>query len=408
MFADNALLMIDEKYEANKSKFKNEYEDIYSRFLTMAAKSKLPELAPKDYEALQKGPEQISIGLLANAINRVERRKDELSFDRTSMNQLVSDVESLAKRLDESYIYLDDAFKFLKTDDPRFKDGRAFFPGRKFSIPINKEEVLANDILNEEQQKDIVDEIKFEFAGRRGISKNSVMILDLINEVNKDGWKRPVYFAITASRDVFMDLDKYLHREGLAYRLLPALGDENDLFSGNVDADKMYDNVMNKFKWGNIEDPDVYLDENNLRMLTNMRYTFATLSNALIEKGKKDSALEVLDKCMELIPNDIAAFNGAIVPLIQLYYRMDQPEKANQIVRTFVNSLDRELAYYDKLRSAKPAKFSLSVNDYNMASRNLFSMFQIANSFDQDDIVMDITEIIRKYDSSFPGTMMYQ
>ena len=408
MFADNALLMIDEKYEANKSKFKNEYENIYNRFLSMAAKSKLPVLAPKDYEALQKGPEQISIGLLANAINRVERRKDELDFDRAGMKQLVADVESLAKRLDESYIYLDDAFKFLKTDDPRFKDGRAFFPGRKFILPINKEEVLASGILNDAQKEDVVDEIKFEFTGRRGVSKNSLMILDLINEVNKEGWDRPVYFAVTASRDVFMDLDKYLHREGLAYRLLPALGDENDLFSGNVDAEKMYNNVMNKFRWGNIDDPDVYLDENNQRMLTNIRYTFSTLANALLEAGKKDSAVQVLDKCMELMPNERSPYNAAIVPLIQLYYRLDQNDKANEIVKTFVSSLDRELAYYDKLRQAKPSKFSLSGNDYNMASRNLFSMFQIANSFGQDQVMKEITDIIRKYDSSFPGTMMYQ
>ena len=67
----------------------------------------------------------------------------------------------------------------------------------------------------------------------------------------------------------------------------------------------MFQNLMHEFRWGNIDDPDVYLDENNRRMLTNFRYTFASLAGALIGENKIDSARQVLDKGMELMSNRV-------------------------------------------------------------------------------------------------------
>lgn len=397
-FADNTLLLLDEKYRANKRFFENEYAELYSRFLTLAAKSKLPELAPKDYSELKKGHEAISFQNFANAIGKVSRQSDELGFNSAEVESLINDVESFAKRIDPAHMPLDAALNFLVSNNPGFKDGRYFFPGRKFVIEVDTAAVKAQGFMTPEQEASIVTEMKFELTGRRGLPKNSLMILDLINNVNKGDWARPVYFAITASKENFLDLEPYLHREGLGYRLMPATGTNNDLFAGSVSTDIMYENVMNKFRWGNIEDPDVYLDENNLRMLTNFRYTFSTLANALLEEGRKDSALAVADRCMELMPMERVGYNAAIMPLIQIYYSLGEFEKANSISLEFGKMMEAELYYYEDLMNDKPTEFSLSANDYRFASRNLMSLFSISNSFNQVELSQQLMEMMSNHD----------
>src|SRR6185436_9091850 len=101
------------------------------------------------------------------------------------------------------------------------------------------------------------------------LMKNDLMILDLLAHNN---WKRPVYFATTVGTENFLNLDDYFQLEGLAYHLVPVKAEKAGEagFRGTVAPDLMYDNVMNKFRWGNMKDKRVYLDENNLRMTTNL------------------------------------------------------------------------------------------------------------------------------------------
>ena len=341
-------------------------------------------------------------------MGKIARNEKELNIDSEKLSAIIQDIESLAKRIDQAHLPLNDALNFILTDDPRFQDGRYFFPSRKFVIKVDTAAVIEKGILNEDQLNNITDEIRFEISGRRGLPKNNLMILDLINQINLDNWERPVYYALTGSRDNLMNLEKFLHREGLAYRVLPAGGSENDLFAGTVDTDKMYNNLMNKFRWGNIEDPDVYLDENNLRMMSNFRYAFAALSNALLEEAKKDSALMVLDRCMELMPNDRIPFNSAIIPVIQIYYNLGEFEKANDISRVFANTSDQSLTYYDALRLEKPGKFGLSSNEYQLASRNLMSLIQLANSYEQNDYANELIEMISNHENSLRNAFPMQ
>ncbi len=408
MLGKNTLTLLDQKYDANKEYFENEYTALYNRFMNMVEKSDLPKVAPKDYEELKKGPGTIKIELFANALGKIQRRQADLGFTKSDLDGLIKDTESLARRIDDSAMPIDDAMKFITSNDPRFKNGRYFFPGTKFVIPVDTAAMVKKGVLNAEQQKKMTDEMRFDLGNRRGVPKNLVMMMDLIDQVNKGDWERPVYYAITASRDNYLGLEKYLHREGLAYRLIPVTGNNDDLFTGSVDADIMYDKVMNVFKWGNIDDPKVYLDENNLRMLTNFRYTFATLANALVNEQRKDSAEAVLDRCMKIMPNSRVPYNAAMMPIIQLYYNIDKPEKANAIVREFSDMVDHELTYYEGLMRDKPGPFSLSEGDYRFATRNLLSMFSLANSFDQKDVAQELMAKLQAHNADFPGIMNNQ
>jgi hypothetical protein len=84
----------------------------------------------------------------------------------------------------------------------------------------------------------------------------------------------------------------------------------------------MYDNVMNKFRWGNMKDKRVYLDENNLRMTTNLRINTIRLADALLDAGKKDSAMKLLDKTMEEMPDYNVPYNIFMSRVAEQYFRI--------------------------------------------------------------------------------------
>ena len=112
-----------------------------------------------------------------------------------------------------------------------------------------------------------------------------ITIMDLLQN-NK--WKRPIYFAVTVGADNYVGLDDYLELEGMAYRITPVKSDPFAT-SERVNTEKMYDNMMHKFKWGGIaENPDIYMDENNLRMTSTFRFMFVRLAEALLDEARQE------------------------------------------------------------------------------------------------------------------------
>jgi hypothetical protein len=398
LFVDDQQLLIDEKYKANKATFEKEYEAIYNSFLDVVKKSKVPELAAKDYDEIKKGYQNFTIEKFIGIIGAIDRNK-VFEVNIADMAGVKKQAEALIRRIDQSYLPFSAAMKFFRSDDPRFQRGQYFFPARKFIMTADTAKLRRDGAIKGELLKSMVPEIRWDI-GKRNISKNGIMTMDLIEANN---WERPVYFAITASRDNYLNLDKYIHREGLAYRLLPATGKDNDLFSGSVNTEVMYPNVMEKFRWGGIDNPKVYLDENNMRMISNFRYSFASLANALYEEGKTDSARKVLNRCMELTPDQRVPYNMSIIPVIQTYYSIRDTVKANEILGTYLNTIEQELTYFKDLQIFSPSTFPLIASDFQMDMSAMYNLFSLANTYQQKELADRIISIMQRYDGGMSG-----
>ena len=92
------------------------------------------------------------------------------------------------------------------------------------------------------------------YEGKYGVQKDDLMILDLLAHNN---WKRPVYFAVSTGPEAYIGLEKYFQLKDLLSRLVTCerLDETSEGETGRIDTDIMYNNMMNKFKWGNIMDP---------------------------------------------------------------------------------------------------------------------------------------------------------
>lgn len=237
---------------------------------------------------------------------------------------------------------------FVASDDARNKlkySGRSFeyFPSGKFSIPVDSAKVVNNGTVPVELADRVAKSVDFEIS-KNYVLKSELMILDLLATNN---WERPVYFAITVGDDSYLGMEDYFQLEGLAYRLIPVMNTpgRGDNY-GRINTDKMYDNIMNKFKWGGVDKNEVYMDENNIRMTMNLRSNFDRLASALIAEGKKDSAIKVLDKAFEVLPARNVPYNFFTVQLAEDYYQAGETTKPDEIVKEYAGIIEQELDYY--------------------------------------------------------------
>lgn len=246
------------------------------------------------------------------------------------------------------------AIDFLADDNPKTKtlpnyQGRIdFIPNNKFSIPVDKDKVLSNGTVSQKFADKILPEVNWTI-NRRYLIKNHLMVFDLLATNN---WERPIYYAITVSSENYLNLENYFQVHGLAYRIVPVKTESEYPYTGGIDVDKVYDNLINKFKWGGITDPDVYLDENILRMASNIRSSFSRLAEELIAEGKLDSAKVVMAKCEEIMPNERIPYNLFNLSLVENYFQLNEREKAIEMVEKLKQNAYEELDYLASLEDS--------------------------------------------------------
>jgi hypothetical protein len=258
-------------------------------------------------------------------------------------------------------VNLKDAMEFIASDNPKTKQISGYgeqidyVPSKTFQVPVDSVAILKNGIVDARFANRFEKSVIFTL-NQRYVLKNSLMVMDMLATNN---WQRPIYFAITVSGENYLGLDDYFLCQGLSYMISPIKTTSlNPSENGAVDTETMYDNMMNKFRWGGVNDPKVYLDETNLRMLSNFRNSFARLALALAQENKKDSARNVLERCQEVMPKDRVPYNYFILPMAECYYQLGDIRKANELLSDLNNLMQEELVYYLSL----PMKFRNGLN----------------------------------------------
>ncbi|MFY9153633.1 MAG: DUF2723 domain-containing protein [Prolixibacteraceae bacterium] len=244
-------------------------------------------------------------------------------------------------------VELKKALDFVKDENPRTKleqaDGASYIPSKKLFMVVDKAAVIRNKAVDPADYDKIVDTLTIDLSSKHYITKDELMVLDMIANNN---WKRPIYFAITIGRDKYMNLQDYFQLEGLAYKLIPVKSPSDGINMGKVNTKLMYANVMENFKWGNMNDPKVYIDENNGRMMMNIRNTFNRLAETLVAEGQNEKAVKVLDRCNELIPNRVVPYSYFAMMMSETYLHAGQPAKAKEMINTIMNGYKEQLDYF--------------------------------------------------------------
>ena len=271
-------------------------------------------------------------------------------------------------------VSVDKAFAFLRSDDPRTKnrEGENYLPSNQLYVETPSGEHIT-------------------FRSERRYTRSEMMVMEMLSQNSLQGWKRPIYFVVTAGPDYYLGLEPYMELTGMAYRVTPERSADGH---PRVNTEVMYDNMMHKFAYGNVNMPGIYLDENTLRMCHTHRLMFTQLAEALVREGKNDKAIEVLDYAEEMLPEYNVAYNSSSASMASLYLLLGETEKGNAILDKVAQTSTEYIAWCASLDKSKRAA-SQSVMDYHMSL--LGYVLQLLDRYQQDELLDKYYPIYAQY-----------
>ena len=275
---------------------------------------------------------------------------------------LKDDPQAMKELLGENPYELSNIIdKWILNDDEALQ----CFPTDSVVITIDKEAVRRSGMMIAGDS--IPDVMHISLKGKRAVYKSEMMIYEMLCRTN---WERPMYVACTVGSDNYGSLGNNFVREGLADRITPFNTKESGM---TMDTERMYDNLMNKFRFGGLDNPDIYLDETVLRMCYTHRRLFATLAMQLMREGKEEKALEVVRYAKKVIPAETVRHNymSGSMDLARVWLMHGEKQEAEGIVTDIATNACEYLDWYATL---KPRVQQSCAQDI------LYNVYQLSNA----------------------------
>jgi hypothetical protein len=422
---------IDKKISSNPELFKPAYETAAKQLQALLARTNFAEIKPELLAQIGNMPATSSYYDFRNLVFNLLQRSSE--FGLTEQN--TQSLQDIIMKFNDAFDYLpaDYAMDFLKNDANTLEVQRGLelltIPAKGLTINVDKDKAIANGIVDAKYEDRIVDKLIWDLPGQT-IYKNDLMILDMVAHFD---WDRAIYFGSSADRKTFLGLHKYFFSEGLVYKLVPveAKQSRNPNTLGEINTDAMYENLMNKFEWGNMQEEGVLVDYYSRRLTNNYRVQFSVLADAYadeitIEKQKIDfmkkiqeqgaavsnepiptpygdiqpsqipgelqksqarieaaqeKIIAVLDRSMEVMPNSNVPFKKVIPSYISTYYQAGAEEKAQNYSNQMLDIYNEEIDY---MLSVDNEFGKRMIEDLFATYRSVFSLYQAATLYSSD------------------------
>ena len=223
-----------------------------------------------------------------------------------------------------------------------------FYPTNKIRIPIDKNNIIKNKVINPKYYDSIVPYIDLDIKGS-AMYKNRLMALDVL--ANND-WKRPIYFTGGSfGDDDYLWMKDYLQLDGLVYKLVPIktpIDKENPYDMGAIDSEKMNDIVL-KWSWGNGDLTTIYHDPETRKNSISYRTNMARLMEQLINEGKTGKAKKIIDLALTKMPLDYYGYYTMAEPFASGYYKLGEKTKARELLERLMTKYKESLTYYSNI-----------------------------------------------------------
>ncbi|QYA24397.1 DUF2723 domain-containing protein [Gramella sp. MT6] len=271
---------------------------------------------------------------------------------------------------------------YIENEDPRtqaeLQSGTFIntFPSRHVRIPVDKQTVLENNIVDESEADLIVDHIDITI-GDQILYKNRLLMLDILANNN---WKRPIYFTGGSFGDEdYLWMKDYLQLEGVTYKLVPIrtpLNPRNPFDMGRVNTEKMY-NIVKNWDWGNMGSSDIYHDPETRKNSITYRSNLARLTENLLREGDTIHAEEILDLGMKHMPVEYYEYYTLLEPFITGYYEVNEPQKAREIWEKVAKKYQENLEYYSSWEVERQYRYADEIITDMERYRGLVDMMMV-------------------------------
>lgn len=297
-------------------------------------------------------------------------------------NDMVPVVDRVGRVVD-----IKEAINFVISDNQNTKvmygdTPNDFFPAKRLAIPVNKHNAIESGIVKE-QNADLIADTVFLTIKKSTLTRSDLVLLDVL--ANFD-WKRPLFFTGLSSA-VELGFTEYIQEDGFLYRFVPIKTPAAGRYNvGRIDTEVMYDNLMNKYSYGNVADPRVNCDHfvQNIFATVHVRILFSRLANQLIAEGQNDRAIEVLDYCQKQIPADKIINTETTLDIAESYFKAGDETKANAVLDVYAKDLKQYILYFKQFRGQKA---ELVMPDYYQNIYVLYQVMAMQNRYRQTEAV---------------------
>jgi hypothetical protein len=307
---------------------------------------------------------------------------------------------------DEREMDVKQVLKFLGEDHKQESggSGRAFdtyLPTRKMFLPINKQWFLDNKLVSGSDSS-LVDTLHINLGkDKKYIIKDELAMLDIIAS---NLGKRPIYWAVTCREDKLLGLEDYLQLEGLGLQIVPkkiksSMDSYGIIGSGGVDTDKMYANIMDKWKWGNFDKERLFVDRSYMPSLQTMRVSIIRLARQLIVEGKQDKAIKLVDKYFEVFPQMNFQYDQFTAFITDIYAMAGEKAKAAAKIKEIADQMEQQFRFYESL-SPEFKKGYKQDSDYT--SSTVQNLIKMAANMEDDSLYQELQTKFLPYMASSP------
>jgi hypothetical protein len=284
---------------------------------------------------------------------------------------VVPSLEKLANNRFE----LKDVMNFIASDkNQEFGIQIPFLPSQKLRISVDTVAAIKNGWVTERFRPYMTPAMEWDVP-KQYLFKNDLAMFDII----ANNMERPIYFTVSMPTEQYCGLQKYFQVEGLTYRLVPVNYQAPQGEIGLVEPDLMYNNMVKKFVFGNMNGKKhgpIYIDPETLRMTINLRQNYVRTADALINIGDKARALQALDKMEEEMPHPIIPMDGRLVlRQVDALYRAGGMDKAQKKIESYWDWIGKDLTYYGT--ASMKDQMEIYKDEINLQNYIMNSMLQM-------------------------------
>ena len=335
------------------------------------------------------------IAKLRNKVNQSEALKftlPETAYRGKKRNQVF-----FAGRQDQP-VNITDELRFI-ADDKNKIQGQNISRSRKYFIPVSRNQAVQNGLIAANDSS-YVPKIDVSFGANEDyMTKDELAVLDIIASNIND---RPIYFAVTCKNEKLLGLNDYMQMEGLGLRLLPVKTPSDRTLSiygsGRIDADRAYDNIMNKWKWGNFDKFDTHISTSYGAELQAMKITMMRTVNALASKGDYTRANALSKKFFEAFPHFNFPYDEGVTPFIRVLISGGEKEEAEKHLRILAEETYQRLNFYESLDEEDFQQGF--TRDYGFSIRAVNDILQISQLFGDQALQKEMKDLLGQYDIS--------
>jgi hypothetical protein len=316
----------------------------------------------------------------------------------------VRDVIYFDDKKIQAPVEVKEVFDFITSDDKSMQaqyqsgDYGNYLPTKNFKLTINADDVLKNHVITPDQKDRLATEMDWKFTSNY-ITKENLAMLDILAHNN---WVRPICFTTTIGMSNLIGLQPYLYKEGFAYHLIPFKPDttvKDQL--GKINSLVMYNNMMNKFKYGNFKHAR-YLDHESTTMFYPvMLTTFFDLAQGLIKDGHPDLALKTLHKFDDEMPGLVTGLDVADRKMYmgRTAYKLNDMVLGNKLISNVDDYVTDQLDYNYTLLKNNSSELNTQNVQYGVSFINEMGAITAENH--QTELSNKLKAQLKDYEAKF-------